>query len=424
MSIATALALAPGLSFTARNLKEEQKALRGISTWALQFTPAVSLELPDTVLLEISGSITLFGGLTRIIERVRAGIKDLGFTFKLAAAPTPLAASWLARAGQEVVIDDPQKLKEEIRTLPAWVLRRDAKVSAMLEAIGVKTLGDLLALPRAGLARRFGQELLDQIDRALGNMPDPRVFFSVPEKFLREIELPAPVREAETLLFAAKRLLMELRGFLLARSAAIEHFTLNLIHDKGRKTFFVIGLAGPTRDLTRFITLVREKLNNTTVIQPVTALEVEAGEIHPFPGSDLELFPGGPSQMENLHRLLERLHTRLGSSAVRKLAVNPDHRPEYASVFADSDKTGEKLEIGSRPLWLLESPRAIQEIDSTPHYRGALKLVAGPERLESGWWDGEDIARDYFIAENPEHSLLWIFQDRKTTSWYLHGVFA
>jgi protein ImuB len=424
MSIATALSLAPNISLLCRDLVSEKKALNGIATFALQFTPGVTIELPDIVLLEISGSLNLFGGLERIIERVRAGIQEFGYTMKLALSPTALASSWFARSGQKVLIEDPERFKDEILALPASVLNCDEKVSAMLKAIGVETVGDLLTLPRAGLARRFGKPILDELDRALGNSPDPRAYFFLPDAFFREIEMPAPVSEAEALLFAAKRLLIELKSFLVARAGGLQRFTLNLIHDKGHKTSLVIGFISPTRDLERFLILVREKLYSASIPQPVFALSLQADEISPLLGQDLDLFPGGSSQGETLSRLIERLQVRLGRDTVQKLELNQDHRPERASVFMQTMNKCERLEFGRRPLWLLEHPRAIQEIDSIPHYGGPLKLIAGPERLESGWWDGGDITRDYFIAETSERSFFWVFRDRQTTSWYLHGVFA
>jgi protein ImuB len=123
-------------------------------------------------------------------------------------------------------------------------------------------------------------------------------------------------------------------------------------------------------------------------------------------------------------RLLERLRARLGTEAVRGVTARAEHRPERASGTADPGARQLQLEFGERPIWLLESPRPLAEIGARPHHEGPLELLAGPERIESGWWDGGDVARDYFIARMQNEALVWIYRERGGGGWYLHGLFA
>jgi protein ImuB len=118
------------------------------------------------------------------------------------------------------------------------------------------------------------------------------------------------------------------------------------------------------------------------------------------------------------------LRARLGTGAVCGVAARAEHRPELASAVADPGPKQIQLEFGERPLWLLHSPRPLAEIDARPHHEGPLELLAGPERIESGWWDGDDIARDYFIARTRNEALVWVYRERGGGGWYLHGVFA
>ena len=184
----------------------------------------MALEFPDSVLLEVSGSLKLFGGLSPLIERLQKGLEAMGWSAALAVAPTPRAAYWLALAGKQKFIASSADLEPALAALPVGVLRRDDETLAALQAIGVRTLGELLALPRDGLARRFGQGLLDELDRGLGRIPDPRNFFVPPARFQAAIELPAEVTQAEALLFAARRLIVQLAGFLAARSRGVQRF--------------------------------------------------------------------------------------------------------------------------------------------------------------------------------------------------------
>ena len=102
-----------------------------------------------------------------------------------------------------------------------------------------------------------------------------------------------------------------------------------------------------------------------------------------------------------------------------KLAVQ---QPGSAKTFPQGTAA---TALSSRPLWLLAHPRPLEEIAGAPCYDGRLSLLAGPERIESGWWDGNDVARDYFVASNPAEALLWIYRERGPRGrWYLHGFFA
>ncbi|MBI2961045.1 MAG: DNA polymerase Y family protein, partial [Betaproteobacteria bacterium] len=259
MSLAAAQALVPQLRIRPRDPAAETEALLGLAAWAMQFTPNVALDFPDAVLLEVSGSLKLFGGEESIERALREEIAEMGFGVSIAAGPTPLAASWLARAGVERTVAQAAELKTALSPLPLAVLRCDAETLEALQAIGAATLGDLLALPREGVARRFGQELLDKLDCALGVLPDPRTFYAPPARFHAGIELPAEATQAEALLFAARRLLAQLAGFLAARSGGVQRFLLKLKHRDAGVTEIAVGLLAPSRDSGHFALLVRER---------------------------------------------------------------------------------------------------------------------------------------------------------------------
>ena len=424
MSASAALALAPQLRVRARDASAETEALLGVAAWAMQFTPNVALEFPDTVLLEVSGSLKLFGGLTPILADLREGLAAMGFATCLAVAPTARAASWFARARRETLVTEAARIDEAVSLLPAAVLRCDADTLEALEAIGVAALGDLFALPREGLARRFGQGLLDDLDRARGRLADPRTFFTPPARFAAGIELLAEVTQAEALLFAARRLLIQLAGYLVARSGGVQRFVLKLAHRDRGATEIAIGLVAPSRDAEHFTLLVRERLASVALREPVRAIAVEAADILPLAGDNLGLFPDDAGTPGNWERLIERLRARLGTEAVHGLATRAEHRPEHASTEAGPDERQLKLEFGERPFWLLDAPRPLPEVGAVPNYQGPLTLLAGPERIESGWWDDDDIARDYFVARTQSESLVWVYRERRGGGWYLHGLFA
>jgi protein ImuB len=430
LTVTTALALVPGLRLRERDAAAETEALLGIAAWAMQCTPNVALDFPDLVLLEVSGSLKLFGGLKEIEARLRQGLAAMGYSARLAAAPTARAASWFARAGKPCLIASAALLEGELSALPLSVLQCGEEEA--LSSIGVGSIGDLLALPRAGLARRFGPGLLTALDQALGRLPDPRGFCILPEKFCAAIELPAEATQAEALLFAAQRLLAQLEGFLAARAAGTRRLRLNLSHRAAPATRIELGLVAACREAAHFALLLRERLQQTALPEPVRAIALEVQAIEPLAHANQNLFSDALREEGNWPRLVERLRSRLGGAAVHGIVLCADHRPECASVHPDRASAQAEpgarqlaLDFNLRPFWLLAQPQALEENDAIPCHHGPLKLLAGPERIESGWWDGADVARDYFIARAGNEALLWVYRERSPAgAWYLHGIFS
>ncbi len=423
MAVPAALALAPRLRLVARDPEAETEALLGVAGWAVQFTPSVAIEFPDALLLEISGSLKLFGGLESLLQRLRQGLAEMGWSFVLAGAPTPRAAFWLALAGERKFIGSATEFESVLVTLPVEVLRCNDETLAAFEAIGVRTLGELRALPREGVARRFGQGPLAELDRALGRLSDPRNFFVPPARFVAAIELPAEVTQAEALLFAARRLIVQLVGFLAARSGGVQRFVLRLGHRSKAATEIAIGLVAPSRDTEHFTLLLRERFSNLAFAEPVRKIGLRADDVVPLPGRNLGLLLEPP--LGQWEHLVERLRSRLGADAVYGFVRRAEHRPERAVAAAGLGAEQSQIDFGERPFWLLDRPKQLREISAVPHYEGPLDLLAGPERIESGWWDGDDVARDYFIARTQNESLVWIYRERRgENGWYLHGIFA
>ena len=369
--------------------------------------------------MEVEGSLRHFGGRWQFLARLRTGLPRLGFEARIAEAPTARAALWLARGGGG-----------RLEALPVAVTGLAPEALELLGRLGIGTIGALLRLPREGVARRFaqfsaqcsGQGLLEQLDQAGGKVPEAREFFAPPARFAARLELPAPVMQAEQALFAVRRLLAQMEGFLAARHAGVRGFTLELLHDASPATTLQVGLAAPGRDAEHFARLLRERLARITLGAAVEAIGLEAGGCEILAQESRSFFGDPQARGEEWLRLVERLQARLGSEAVHGLEMHPDHRPERAWIPVSPGKefsAKEQKQNGSRPLWLLEQPRRLAE--------GEFTLLAGPERIESGWWDGAEARRDYFIARTGEASLAWIYRERGAQAgggWFLHGLFA
>jgi protein ImuB len=422
LSIASALALDPKLAIHLRDERTEIAALKSIALWAGQWTPTVSIELPGCVLLEVAGARGYFGGLDRLLARIGAGLVEIGFPGAIAVAPTAGAASLLARAGQECTVEEPARIERALASVPVALLAHAREALDTLSAVGVRALGELIALPRDGVARRFGQALLDEIDRALGRLPEVRPPFVPPEHYHGQLELPAPVEAAEALLFGARRLVVELTGFLQGRGAGVTRFTCDLVHEDEAPTSIVLGLKA-TRQVEHIMNVLRERLSREVLPDRVEAIRLMTEEIAPLAATEGDFF-AATKNAEAGAELIERLRARLGEDAVRTLALHADHRPERAwrweqAAMASATAKNNLPRLPVRPLWLLPEPYALAAgpADAT------LQLASGPERIEGGWWDGGDIGRDYFVGRNARGEQLWLYRNRNG-EWFVHGVFA
>ena len=432
--VAGALALVPAIALQERDPAAEAAALEAVATFALAFTPMASLAPPRAVLAEIAGSRKLFGGLPPIVDALVRGLDARGHRSRVAMAPTPLAALALARMRRSAPVLDPRALASALADLPLATLDVDPRPLATLAAAGVRTVGAADALPRDGLARRFGDALGGALDRAHGRRPDPRAPWTPPPRYEQRLALPAPAHDAAALGFAAHRLAQDLASWLHARGLGVQRFELALAHERWQHarigvpaTTIVVPFATPARAIGHLSTVLAERLARLALPAPVEALALATLETAPLAGRPVSLLPGDEGDAPAVP-LVDRLRARLGDDAVVSYAIHDEHRPEHAisesGTAAPAPASRPALPDAPRPLWLLSEPAPLGDaIAQAPWV-----LHDGPERIESGWWDGHDVRRDYYVAETPQGARAWIFRDHRRGTddgeWWLHGWFA
>ena len=404
-------------------------AVHRLAHWSLKLSSRVSVEPPDGVLMEIGGSLRLFGGLKPIISEVAAHLRGLDRPSAIAAAPTPRGAWLLARAGGGRAVTRRHTLRRALAPLPCRVLHLTRQQQLSLERLHLQTLGECMTLPRSGLRRRLGTAVAAQIDQALGVTAEPRQCIDPPRSYHGRLELPTACHSGTGVRFALARLLREMAGVLQGADAAVERFTVALEHIRRDATRFTVGTLRPTRDAGQFTELAGHHLERIAPPAPICAIALSAGAFLPYQPRVGELpgmeYTASPAPAEPLW---ERLAARIGRGRIHGLAVHADHRPERAWRRTPLHRGGETamaFALPPRPCWLLSQPQRLTEHSGHPQWHGELLLERGPERIETGWWDEHDVARDYYVALNTHGSRLWIFHDlRPPYHWYLHGFFA
>jgi protein ImuB len=435
MALNAAIALAPRLMARPRQPRAEQRLLERCAAWAGQFTPLVSVEPPDALLLEVRGSLGLFDGAAALSERVSSALNCRGLSVAITLAPTPRASLWLARAGRNAIIAEPAALAGALAALPVGALGWSEASLELLVSMGIYTVGDCLRLPRDGWARRFGAGLLRELDEATGRVPQLRRGFQRAQRFNARFEPAAEISDTQWLAAALEPLVAALEHFLRSRQGGISSLVIGLGHRAAAESILRVGLAAPSGDARHFMTLVRAHLERCALPEPVTELRLRSGPVLPMSFTSGSVFrspKAAPETAGGVPRLVERLRARLGEEAVFGVCLVPEHRPEAAWRVARLD-AGESGRVRPddaacatvRPLWMLTEPESLEVSHGAPRYRGPLVIESGPERIETGWWDGKDVARDYYIARDARAARLWIYQERRPPGgWFWHGIFG
>jgi protein ImuB len=390
-----------------------------LAAWAYRYSAEV-VQMDDAVALEVSHSLRLFGPWQHFQTKLRDDLQQLGFRHRLGLAPCAVAARVLAEAGDDLTADNHADCRQLLTQLPLSLAGLPDDSATTLAGMGIQRLGALLDLPRAALRRRFGSQLIDYLEQLLDEQPADLPRYRPPDRFEACIELNFEVENIAALAFPLRRITSDLASYLAGRDGGVQRFALQLEHHGHAPTRLMIGLLHPEREAAVLFELARSRLDRLTVAHPVVALRLLARELPPFVPAGRDLFDARPVNAIPLEQLRERLRARLGDHSVRQLRSTVDPRPERAQAWC-MDKQTAHASILPRPTWLL--PRPI------PLRTQGVQIVAGPERLESGWWDGGDVRRDYYVLQTAEGQRAWAFcaaGDRpgERGGWMLHGWFA
>jgi len=425
--------------------------------WALRYTPHVTW-VDEALLLEVSACERLWGGRAQLMRQLMHENPAPDAGLHGAQGATSLEA--LARL--RLFVAGEARPAEIPAGLPLHVLSAARGHLELLARLGCRTWGEVAALPRGGLARRFGAALREALDIAWRLRPESHAWLTVPEVFEQKLELPALAQGAGELMWSANRLLSALQIWLRMRQRGVRAFelqwTLDLRRVNGvdlpRHEQVVVRTAEPTQDMTHLRRLLSEKLALTRLSAPASWIRLRSLETDPWAGASISFLPEDNRKGDKLHEMVERLSARLGPQEVLVPVPLADHRaertqgwePALRRVRAAATKRTKKAAPAASPPdrrpdalyppWLLREPVLLAMEGERPCYGGPLRKLVGPQKVEAGWWGdaqegGHPAVRDYYIAESPEAGLVWIFRERSAAAfatgevrWYLQGLYA
>ena len=414
--LAAARALLPNLVALDDDPKRTDALRDLLVAWAYGYSSDVAWLGNDALVLEVGGSLGLFGPWPDFERRLRADLSDIGVTHRIALTPLPRAACVFAGCRDGFAVAGDAAMRQALRRIPLAQSRLPDEAIALLASMGLRRLGDVIDLPRAGLARRCGEAFVEALDRMVGTIPDPLPRYRPPDRFEAKFEFDAEIRSLEGLQFPLKRLIADLCLFLTARDGGVDCIQIGFGHDERAPTLITLRSPAPERDAAQWFGMARLRLERLSLPAPVTAVHLLARELPPFVPIARSLFDAGATASLTWPQLVARLQARLGDGAVKTYFPVADHRPEAA--FTTNESTSSRIITGPRPLWLLPRPMPLRD--------HALRILAGPERIESGWWDGREASRDYYVVQTSVGQNAWAFRPAGAVDgpWLLHGWFA
>ncbi len=452
MALADARAILPSLLAADADPAEDHRALSALAEWCGRYTPWIA---PDgaalagggaAILLDATGCAHLFGGEALMLEDVTARIAALGLTVRAGMAATPGAARALARwtAGGRFAIAAPDATEAALAPLPPAALGLTPAASAALASLGLRTVGEVAALPRAALASRFGATVLDPLDRALGRAPEPVSPVAPPVRHAARLAFAEPIARPDDIAAGLDRLLASLCAGLERAGEGVRRLVLAFYEPDGRTRQIHLGASRATRDPAHLARLFAEHLDEIdaafgfdAMTLAATTTEALAARQAPLATRDRS---GGCASDDTLAALIDRLSNRLGADSVLRVCARESRLPERASVTlpALAFRPSGAVPFAppgapARPLRLLPRPEPVETVALLPddppalfRWRRVAHRVAraeGPERIAPEWWRARETdERDYWRVEDERGGRFWLY--RAGPAWFLHGVYG
>ena len=462
---ADARAMIPQLIGKPADPAADARALTALAVWAERWSPSVSVDPSDEGLeglfLDVTGAAHLFGGEAALAAQIRDRLAEAGARARVALAPTPGAAWALARwgdpQGHAPIVTD-ETLRDRLAPLPVEALRLDDRTLTQARRFGLKRIGDLYPMPRAGLARRFrdgaGVGLVQRLDQALGFAGEALVPVRPPPKYRAWQAWMELVGDIEGVEARLTELATDLAAPLVRDGQGAKALTLTGFRSDGRTTSLSVRMGRPGRDPAIWLRLFREAgLGRLELGFGLDALMLTADTVEPMVARQGVLESEAETQQaESLAALIDRLTARLGEDRVLTPEPVDSWVPERAERWRPA--LGQPLVApggtdGRRPILLLDPPEPVEAIAELPDgaparftWRRLSRRVTradGPERLSPEWWrprpDGRQVrTRDYYRVEDDAGGRYWLFREglygreysgapeERAPSWWMHGV--
>ncbi|MEO5891899.1 MAG: DNA polymerase Y family protein [Ferruginibacter sp.] len=443
MAVADARAIIPSLQVFDDEPERPAILLKAIAEWCIRYTPLAAIDLPDGLILDVTGCVHLWGGEQPYLDHIIARLNGFGYEVKAAMADTVGAAWAIARFGQGNFIIDSGGQTTAMLSLPATALRLGPGVLELLQKLGLRQVKNIIGLPRAALGRRFGKELITRLDQAMGHEEEITSPVQPVEIYQERLPCLEPIVTATGIQVALQRLLEKLCASLQQVQKGLRRAVFKCYRADGKIEKISIGTHRASYNEAHLFKLLELHIPS---IEPASGIELftlDALQIEDVSPLQEKIWEGtGGLQDTGLAELMDRLANKIGAGNIHRYLPDEHYWPERSIKTALS--LCEPLPIAwqankLRPIQLLTPPEPIEVTALVPdyppmlfRYNGTLykiKKADGPERIEREWWLKDGPHRDYYRVEDEEGRRYWLFKsghytEDKTYRWFIHGFFA
>ncbi|QXO18241.1 Y-family DNA polymerase [Vibrio ostreae] len=427
MGLGSAAALCSELQVYPYEADRERQAIEELAQWLYLLTCDIVLCPPQGLLLRVTNMLSLYAGLNNYWQALSQHLDQRQVRYHYASGFSPLAATLLAKSAADWICGDEQALRQRLEHYPLSATELDAKQIDKLARVGIRNIQALLALPMQEIARRFDIDLVNYVGRLLGHFKHPLSFYHPPQAFHAHLDLLYEIDNVQWLEKPLRRLLKRLEAFLTLRNQVA--FELELMLQQRDDACDVVRFTSAQGEYqalkwSRLCWLSMESVQLTRPVLSLSLRVIRSGLAEQTPGDFFRARQGQQSSAE----LITLLQAKLGTEQVCKLLLSDDPRPELRSRYLPADQPVSVMSTPPqslnsachrasgrlRPSLRLPQPQPLQE---------PISLIHGPERIATGWWDGHNIIRDYFIARTPQGRWLWVFRTPEQ-QWFVHGQFS
>ena len=443
MLVSDARAIAPSLQVLDDQPELPFRLLNALAKWFVRYTPAVAIDLPDVLILDITGCAHLWGGEKLYLTHIITRLKHEGYTVKATVADTIGTAWAVTRYGEDQSIIEIGQQATALLSLPPAALRIENDVIETLEKLGLRQVKQFISMPRATLRRRFGHALLKRLDQALGYEEEIMVSVNMPEPYQERLPCLEAIVTLTGITIALEHLLEDLCYRLKKESKGLRGAVLKCYRVDGKVEEISIGTNRASNNASHIFKLFEFKLPG---IEPALGIELfilDAIDIEEVTAAQETLWQNAAGlDSIKLAELLDRIAGKFGAENIHRYLPAEHHWPERsfkkANNLQEKSTTSWKTDR-PRPIHLLSKPAIIQVTASLPDflplsftYKEILHKITqadGPERIEQEWWLQEGGHRDYYCVEDEEGRRYWIFRSGQNDveniyQWFLHGFFA
>ncbi len=442
MVVADCRAIMPTLQVFDDKPGQAEKLLNALAEWCLRYTPVVAIDLPDGLILDVSGCAHLWGGEQAYLKDILIKLNNYGYNIRAAMADTVGTAWAISRYGQIKPIIESGGQVEALLPLPAAALRLEAGILAKLDKLGLYQVRSFIKMPRTALRRRFGQELLSRLDQALGQEIEALQPIRPIEPYQERLPCMDPIRTATGIEIAIRKLLEKLCERLTKESKGLRTCVLKAYRVDNNIQQIDIGTNRASRNVEHLFKLFEIKIVR---IEPDLGIELfilEAPIVEELTSAQDALWnSAGKHNDMRIAELLDSIAGKVGIAAIHRYLPDEHYWPErsvkLASSLEEKAITNWREDI-PRPVHLLSKPEAIEVTVPIPdyppmlfRYKGKLYNVSkadGPERIEQEWWIEKGLYRDYYCVEDEHGARYWLFRlghyDSGEPKWFIHGFFA